>query len=194
MVVLAATPRSRRGRCCLAQVCATGCCVGALVVVSFIDFAVLPAVSDLDPSERSWDFVMCLGDERTDESMFAALANVPCACVDGACQCEGSYGENSVLTGTLAVAVVDRFTCTVGRKMSLASSHMDSPDEVLSVLNTLTATSGGAMSPAKSATVTARARGVSSPFGGDALALFPTAGAGVGAGAGAGAGAVGTVS
>lgn len=68
------------------------------------------------------DFVLCIGDDRSDEEMFEAIAS--------------SVADRS-LPDTAEV-----FACTVGQKPSMAKYYLDDTVEVVRMLQGLSAASG----------------------------------------------------
>ncbi len=80
----------------------------------------------------SFDLILAIGDERTDEDMFEVLQKSP--------HC---------------------FTCTVGCKVSRAQYHVEDSDEVLRVLEVLGAVSSEAASAPSAASGGAAAVGMS---------------------------------
>lgn len=68
------------------------------------------------------DFVLCIGDDRSDEEMFEAIAS--------------SVADHS-LPETAQV-----FACTVGQKPSMARYYLDDTIEVIKMLEGLSAASG----------------------------------------------------
>lgn len=63
------------------------------------------------------EFVLCIGDDRSDEDMFEIIANAV---------------SRNILTSKTAV-----FACTVGQKPSKATYYLDDPSEVISMLESL---------------------------------------------------------
>eukprot|EP00793_Prasinoderma_coloniale_P001526 PRCOL_00003330-RA len=66
------------------------------------------------------DFVLCIGDDASDEDMFAAI------------EAEADLGGDWQSGGTVSV-----FPCTVGQKPSKASYYVNDPQEVIKLLTTL---------------------------------------------------------
>lgn len=64
------------------------------------------------------DFILCVGDDRSDEDMFGATTTAV---------------SNSVLPETAEI-----FTCTIGNKPSLAKYYLDDPVDVVKMLQGLT--------------------------------------------------------
>jgi len=72
---------------------------------------VVRSVMALEPQA---DFVLCLGDDRTDEDMFCVLSK---------------YGEQKQIPNI--------FNCMIGRKSGRADHYLDSQDDVTQLLQTL---------------------------------------------------------
>lgn len=68
------------------------------------------------------DFVLCIGDDRSDEDMFESI---------------GRSVSNPSLPATAEV-----FACTVGQKPSMAKYYLDDTYEVIKMLQGLAAASG----------------------------------------------------
>ena len=68
-------------------------------------------------SGRQADFVLCMGDDRSDEDMFEIIGNAM---------------NISVLSSNTAV-----FACTVGQKPSKAKYYLDDTTEVITMLGAL---------------------------------------------------------
>ncbi|GER27802.1 trehalose phosphate synthase [Striga asiatica] len=68
------------------------------------------------------DFVLCIGDDRSDEDMFEAIANL---------LVDHSLPENAEL-----------FACTVGQKPSMAKYYLDDTSQVIKMLEALSDASG----------------------------------------------------
>lgn len=68
------------------------------------------------------DFVLCIGDDRSDEDMFESIA---------------SHVSNHFLLDKAEV-----FACTVGQKPSMAKFYLDDTVEVIKMLQGLSAASG----------------------------------------------------
>lgn len=64
------------------------------------------------------DFVLCIGDDRSDEDMFEIIGN--------------ALSSNNILSPTASV-----FACTVGQKPSKAKYYLDDTAEVISMLEYL---------------------------------------------------------
>lgn len=79
--------------------------------------AVERIIATLRSNRRFPDFVLCIGDDSSDEDMFASVAN----CVT----------ENS------SPAIAEVFACTVGRKPSNAKYYLDDTDDVIKMLQGL---------------------------------------------------------
>lgn len=75
------------------------------------------------------DFVLCIGDDRSDEDMFEAIS-VSVA--------NRSLPENAEL-----------FACTVGQKPSMAKYYLDDTSEVIKMLQALSVASSGWLSKNK---------------------------------------------
>ena len=80
-------------------------------------------LSTMIASDKAPDFVMCIGDDRSDEDMFESI---------------------SCTTYSSSLAVPPKiFACTVGQKPSKAKYYLDDTTDVLTVLQSLaTSTSG----------------------------------------------------
>lgn len=63
------------------------------------------------------DFVLCVGDDRSDEDMFEIIGNAM---------------TNGVLSSNTSV-----FACTVGQKPSKAKYYLDDPSDVITMLDAL---------------------------------------------------------
>ena len=63
------------------------------------------------------DFVLCVGDDRSDEHMFEII---------------GSAMTNGILSSNTSV-----FACTVGQKPSKAKYYLDDPSDVITMLDAL---------------------------------------------------------
>ena len=68
-------------------------------------------------SGRQADFVLCIGDDRSDEEMFEIISSAICS---------GVLPSNSSV-----------FACTVGQKSSKAKYYLDDPAEVVIMLEAL---------------------------------------------------------
>lgn len=68
-------------------------------------------------SGRQADFVLCIGDDRSDEEMFEIIS---------------SAISSGVLSSNTSV-----FACTVGQKPSKAKYYLDDPAEVVNMLESL---------------------------------------------------------
>lgn len=66
------------------------------------------------------DFVMCIGDDRSDEDMFESIS--------------------SIASSSTLQAVPEIFACTVGQKPSKARYYLDDTSDVLMLLQGLAAT------------------------------------------------------
>nr|QCQ29404.1 alpha,alpha-trehalose-phosphate synthase [Camellia fraterna] len=73
-------------------------------------------------SGRQADFVLCIGDDRSDEDMFEIIGNAM---------------NSGVLSSNTSV-----FACTVGQKPSKAKYYLDDPNEVITMLEALAEESG----------------------------------------------------
>uniref|UniRef100_A0A0E0M1G4 Trehalose 6-phosphate phosphatase n=1 Tax=Oryza punctata TaxID=4537 RepID=A0A0E0M1G4_ORYPU len=73
-------------------------------------------------------FVLCVGDDRSDEDMFGALASL--------CGGGGSSSSSSSTTISL-LAAAQVFACTVGNKPSMASYYLNDKEEVVDMLHGL---------------------------------------------------------
>lgn len=76
---------------------------------------------------RQVDFVLCIGDDRSDEDMFEII---------------GSAVTNGVLSSNTSV-----FACTVGQKPSKAKYYLDDTAEVVNMLVALADASDPPSSP-----------------------------------------------
>lgn len=79
--------------------------------------AVERLIATMRSDSRLPDFVLCIGDDSSDEDMFASV--------------------ESCVTGTSSSAIVEVFACTVGRKPSKAKFYLDDPDDVIKMLQGL---------------------------------------------------------
>ena len=79
------------------------------------------ALDDWGWRGADFDFVLCFGDERTDESLFKALS---------------PSNPNNAWPNT--------YTCVVGKKISRAKFWVDEPEEVMQACSILSRTTGGA--------------------------------------------------
>jgi len=68
-------------------------------------------------SGRQADFVLCIGDDRSDEDMFESIDNAI---------------ANGILTSSKSV-----FACTVGQKPSKAKYYLDDTTDVINMLEAL---------------------------------------------------------
>lgn len=66
------------------------------------------------------EFVLCIGDDRSDEDMFESIANV-------------------ASSARLSTNYPEVFACTVGQKPSKARYYLDDTGDVLTLLQSLTA-------------------------------------------------------
>lgn len=71
---------------------------------------------------KSPEFVLCIGDDRSDEDMFESISNV-------------------ASSSSLATAP-EVFACTVGQKPSKARYYLDDTAEVMTLLQSLASASG----------------------------------------------------
>ncbi|KAI3516303.1 hypothetical protein L1887_15217 [Cichorium endivia] len=71
----------------------------------------------VEKGERA-DFVMCIGDDRSDEDMFESI-------------------RNTVLSASLSSKTPEIFACTVGRKPSKAKYYLDDTGDVIKLLGGL---------------------------------------------------------
>ncbi|XP_009788844.1 putative alpha,alpha-trehalose-phosphate synthase [UDP-forming] 11 [Nicotiana tabacum] len=76
------------------------------------------------------DFVLCVGDDRSDEDMFESIAS--------------SLANNSLPDKA------EVFACTVGQKPSMAKYYLDDPTEVIKMLQGLSAATAAVQLPPKS--------------------------------------------
>lgn len=72
---------------------------------------------------KSPEFVLCIGDDRSDEDMFESILNV-------------------ASSSSLAAASPEVFACTVGQKPSKARYYLDDTSEVMTLLRSLASASG----------------------------------------------------
>ncbi|BAT08185.1 probable alpha,alpha-trehalose-phosphate synthase [UDP-forming] 8 [Oryza sativa Japonica Group] len=75
-------------------------------------------------------FVLCVGDDRSDEDMFGALASL---CGGG----KNGGASSSTTTTTALLAAAQVFACTVGNKPSMASYYLNDKEEVVDMLHGL---------------------------------------------------------
>lgn len=80
-------------------------------------------LSTLISSGKPVDFVLCIGDDRSDEDMFASISRIGCS------------STSSI------PAAPEIFACTVGQKPSNAKYYLDDTVDVLTLLQGLAATS-----------------------------------------------------
>lgn len=78
-------------------------------------------------SGRQADFVLCIGDDRSDEDMFEII---------------GSTLSSGILSSSISV-----FACTVGQKPSKAKYYLDDASEVINMLEALAEASDPEPSP-----------------------------------------------
>lgn len=79
--------------------------------------AVERLIATMRSNSRLPDFVLCIGDDSSDEDMFASV--------------------DSCVSGTSSPAIAEVFACTVGRKPSKAKFYLDDPDDVIKMLQGL---------------------------------------------------------
>lgn len=79
--------------------------------------AVERLIATMRSNSRLPDFVLCIGDDSSDEDMFASV--------------------DSCVGGTSSPAIAEVFACTVGRKPSKAKFYLDDPDDVIKMLQGL---------------------------------------------------------
>lgn len=84
-------------------------------------------ISTMRYREKSPDFLLCIGDDRSDEDMFESIAS-------------------SVMNPSLP-AIGEVFACTVGQKPSMAKYYLDDTGEVIKLLESLAGSSGQTKSP-----------------------------------------------
>ncbi|KAG8056827.1 hypothetical protein GUJ93_ZPchr0002g24997 [Zizania palustris] len=77
-------------------------------------------------------FILGVGDDRSDEDMFGALANL-CKDSKGA----GKDGSSSSTTTTISLPAAQVFACTVGNKPSMARYYLNDEEEVVGMLRGL---------------------------------------------------------
>ncbi|OWM73332.1 probable alpha,alpha-trehalose-phosphate synthase [UDP-forming] 7 [Punica granatum] len=82
--------------------------------------------TSMTESGKQTEFVLCIGDDRSDEDMFEIIAN--------------AFSRN-ILSSKTAV-----FACTVGQKPSKATYYLDDPSEVINMLESLAEASDPALS------------------------------------------------
>lgn len=87
-------------------------------------------LASMQSKGKSPDFVLCIGDDRSDEDMFESIA---------------SSLDNNSLPDNAEV-----FACTVGQKPSMAKYYLDDPAEVIKMLQGLSAASTAMQLPPKS--------------------------------------------
>jgi trehalose 6-phosphate synthase/phosphatase len=80
--------------------------------------AVANLVSAMRDRDNFPDFILCVGDDRSDEGMFEATT--------------------TGMKNRAVVETVEIFPCTVGIKPSLAKYYLDEPADVLKMLQGLT--------------------------------------------------------
>jgi len=68
-------------------------------------------------TDKQADFVLCIGDDRSDEDMFEIIGNAV---------------SRNILSANTSV-----FACTVGQKPSKAKYYLDDPTEVMIMLENL---------------------------------------------------------
>jgi trehalose 6-phosphate synthase/phosphatase len=71
----------------------------------------------MEEREQCPDFVLCIGDDKSDEDMFQLMAAVPC--------------------GEPLASKAEVFACTVGRKPSKARYYLDDAAEVVRLMQGL---------------------------------------------------------
>lgn len=76
---------------------------------------------------RQADFVLCVGDDRSDEDMFEIIANAV---------------SSGILSSNTSV-----FACTVGQKPSKAKYYLDDTTDVITMLDALADASDPSPSP-----------------------------------------------
>lgn len=89
--------------------------------------AVQRLIAALGARGRMPDFILCVGDDGSDEDMFKAIS---------APSSKSAFPE-----------AAETFACTVGNKPSLAKYYLEDPDEVLKMLNGLINSSPAQLRP-----------------------------------------------
>ncbi|XP_008775883.1 probable alpha,alpha-trehalose-phosphate synthase [UDP-forming] 7 [Phoenix dactylifera] len=83
-------------------------------------------LSSMVENGRQADFVLCIGDDRSDEDMFEGIAGI--------------------MTRNLVAPSTSLFACTVGQKPSKAKYYLDDTTDVISMLGALAEASGSSSS------------------------------------------------
>lgn len=83
--------------------------------------AVTNLISTMVKKGKSPDFILCMGDDRSDEDMFESI-------------------KSAVNNPSLPV-IAEVFDCTIGKKPSKAKYYVDDPEGVISMLQSLAAAS-----------------------------------------------------
>lgn len=83
-------------------------------------------LSSMVANGRQADFVLCIGDDRSDEDMFEGIAGI--------------------MTRNLVAPSTSLFACTVGQKPSKAKYYLDDPTDVINMLGALAEASGSSSS------------------------------------------------
>ncbi|KAG1346538.1 Alpha,alpha-trehalose-phosphate synthase [UDP-forming] 5 [Cocos nucifera] len=83
-------------------------------------------LSSMVENGRQADFVLCIGDDRSDEDMFEGIAGI--------------------MTRNLVAPSTSVFACTVGQKPSKAKYYLDDPTDVINMLGALAEASGSSSS------------------------------------------------
>ena len=78
-------------------------------------------IATMQSGGKSPDFVLCIGDDRSDEDMFESIAH-------------------SIANPSLP-AIAEVFACTVGQKPSMAKYYLDDTVDVIKMLQGLSAAS-----------------------------------------------------
>lgn len=79
-------------------------------------------IATMQSKEKSPDFVLCIGDDRSDEDMFESIAR-------------------STANPPSPAAIAEVFACTVGQKPSMAKYYLDDTVDVIKMLQGLSAAS-----------------------------------------------------
>lgn len=78
-------------------------------------------IGTLNKCGKPLDFVLCIGDDRSDEDMFESI--------------------NSIASSNLFPLVTEVFACTVGQKPSMAKYYVEDTGEVIRLLRGIAAVS-----------------------------------------------------
>lgn len=80
-------------------------------------------------------FIMCVGDDKSDEDMFVALNNDSPILQELAIPIPDEFVSTSVSNQSMMLPMV--YTCCVGLKPSNASHYLHDPQEVLAILSSM---------------------------------------------------------